>query len=182
MAHCRRAAGLLLLGLFGSPALVPATVFVTTRLDDAPVDGCATNGCTLREAVIAANGGGGPHRVELGVRGRYELTIPGANENAAATGDLDLLVSMEIGPPLGASPDAAAYVVDANGIDRVMDVRAPGGSSIVLRGMTLTGGSAVRRRPCASVSTLSTWGRATSAARAAASCSGRPRRSDTALW
>ncbi len=119
-----------------------AAVFVTTRLDDAPVDGCATNGCTLREAVIAANGGGGPHRVELGVRGRYELTIAGTGEDAAATGDLDLLVSMEVGPPLGIAPDAAAYVVDANGIDRVFHTRAPGGSAIQLRGMTLTGGSA----------------------------------------
>lgn len=122
--------------------LAPASVFVTTRLDDAPVDGCATNGCTLREAVIAANGGGGPHRVELGVRGTYELTIAGANEDAAATGDLDLLVSMEIGPPPGSAPDAAAYVVDANGIDRVFHTRAPGGSTILLRGMTITGGSA----------------------------------------
>ena len=122
--------------------LAPASVFVTTRLDDAPVDGCATNGCTLREAVIAANGGGGPHRVELGVRGRYELTIPGANENAAATGDLDLLVSMEIGPPVGSAPDAAAYVIDANGLDRVFHARAPDGSSILFRGMTITGGSA----------------------------------------
>ncbi len=147
MSILRFASGLFFLGALGFAASAPATVFVTTRLDDAPVDGCATNGCTLREAVIAANGGGGPHRVELGVRGRYELTIPGANENAAATGDLDLLVSMEIGPPLGASPDAAAYVVDANGIDRVMDVRAPGGSSIVLRGMTLTGGSALLASP-----------------------------------
>lgn len=119
-----------------------ATVFVTTRLDDAPVDGCATNGCTLREAVIEANGAGGPHRVEFGVRGRYELTIAGIGEDAAATGDLDLLVSMEVGPPLGIAPDAAAYVVDANGIDRVFHVRAPHGSSILLRGMTLTGGSA----------------------------------------
>lgn len=119
-----------------------ATVFVTTRLDDAPVDGCATNGCTLREAVIAANGAGGPHRVELGVRGRYELTIAGMGEDAAATGDLDLLVSMEVGPPLGIAPDAAAYVVDANGIDRVFHTQAPGGSAILLRGMTITGGSA----------------------------------------
>lgn len=147
MSILRPTSALFVAGILGLAAAAPATVFVTTRLDDAPVDGCATNGCTLREAVIAANGGGGPHRVELGVRGTYELSIAGANEDAAATGDLDLLVSMEIGPPLGASPDAAAYVVDANGIDRVMDVRAPGGSSIVLRGMTLTGGSALLASP-----------------------------------
>jgi CSLREA domain-containing protein len=142
MPILRLASALLVAGVLGFTASAPATVFVTTRLDDAPVDGCATNGCTLREAVIAANGGGGPHRVELGVRGRYELTIPGANENAAATGDLDLLVSMEVGPPPGSAPDAAAYVVDANGLDRVFHARPPSGSSILLRGMTITGGSA----------------------------------------
>jgi CSLREA domain-containing protein len=139
----RRHPGCLFLsGILCCSTSLSASVFVTTRLDDAPVDGCATNGCTLREAVIAANGGGGPHRVELGVRGRYELTIPGANENAAATGDLDLLASMEIGPPPGTTPSAAAYVVDANGIDRVFDARPPAGGSILLRGMTITGGSA----------------------------------------
>ncbi len=142
MPPIRYASCLAVAAVLGTSAFASASVFVTTRLDDAPVDGCATNGCTLREAVIAANGGGGPHRVELGVRGRYELTIPGANENAAATGDLDLLVSMEVGPPLGSAPDAAAYVVDANGLDRVFHVRAPDGSTILLRGMTITGGSA----------------------------------------
>lgn len=142
MPPIRQASRLFVVAALCFATLAPATVFVTTRLDDAPVDGCATNGCTLREAVIAANGAGGPHRVELGVRGRYELTIAGMGEDAAATGDLDLLVSMEVGPPLGIAPDAAAYVVDANGIDRVFHVRAPHGSSILLRGMTLTGGSA----------------------------------------
>ncbi len=49
---------------------------------------------------------------------------------------------MEVGPPLGSAPDAAAYVVDANGLDRVFHARPPSGSSILLRGMTITGGSA----------------------------------------
>lgn len=147
MPPIRYASCLAIAAVFCSSTLVSASVFVTTRLDDAPVDGCATNGCTLREAVIAANGGGGPHRVELGVRGRYELTIPGANEDAAATGDLDLLVSMEIGPPLGSAPDAAAYVVDANDLDRVFHAKAPSGSSIVFRGLTITGGNAALAGP-----------------------------------
>ena len=48
--------------------------------------------------------------------GTYTLTLVGAGEDAAATGDLDVTASADIvGSPAGA-------IIDGNGADRVLDV------------------------------------------------------------
>jgi CSLREA domain-containing protein len=58
------AAPLLVLALVRPmPAL--AGTFAVTRFDDPPPDGCATNGCSLREAVIAANSNPGTRRLVM---------------------------------------------------------------------------------------------------------------------
>jgi|CXWL01.1.fsa_nt_gi CSLREA domain-containing protein len=128
--------------MFGSVG-AGASVFVPTRLDDVTPDGCAVNGCTLREAVIAANANPGPDTIELNAIGTYQLSIAGIGEDAAATGDLDITGPLEIGPPAGVHTDAATFVVNGGGLDRVFHVLAISGEQVVLHGLTITGGSAV---------------------------------------
>jgi len=102
-------------------------------VDAAPGNGaCATGAgaCTLRAAVQEANALGGADRVLLPA-GTFVLTIAGQDEDAAATGDLDVTAPLTIE---GAGPGAT--IVDANGIDRVFDV----GVTTTLRGLTVTGG------------------------------------------
>jgi CSLREA domain-containing protein len=126
-------AGLLAAG--GSAALVFTVNSTVDAVDANPGDGiCASaaDGCTLRAAVMETNALAGADVIELPV-GTYELTIAGAGENAAATGDLDLTDTLEL---LGAG--AQGTVIDAQGLDRVLDVTAEG--SLTVRGVTVTGG------------------------------------------
>jgi CSLREA domain-containing protein len=58
----RPAAALLL--AFAAPVAHGAT-FVVTRTDDPAPAGCLATGCSLREAILAANASGGPDRIEL---------------------------------------------------------------------------------------------------------------------
>lgn len=78
-----------------------ATVFnVTTPADS--IDGaCTPSKCSLRDAVIASNAVSGPNTINLRT-GHYRLTIAGANEQAAASGDLNITKSVTIHGP-GAS-------------------------------------------------------------------------------
>ena len=98
-----------------------------------PGDGtCATaaGACTLRAAVQEANALAGPQAVRL--RGRaFTLTIAGANEDGAATGDLDVTEDLVIEPPTG-----AAATLDGAGLgDRLFDVY-PGGAGDVELALT----------------------------------------------
>ncbi len=121
-----------------------ATITVTTTADAVGSDGA----CSLREAVSAANAdaalpgagecaAGSPSatdRIVLGP-GLYRRTLTGVGEDANATGDLDVTGPLEI---LGAG--AAVTIIDAGGIDRVLDVR-PGGA-LRLADVAITGGAA----------------------------------------
>ena len=75
------------------------SVWVTEDgVDALPGDGsCATAGgqCTLRAAVMEANALGTADRIELGSL-TYTLSIGGANEEGAATGDLDILDDLDL--------------------------------------------------------------------------------------
>lgn len=76
---------------------------------------------SLREAIRCANLIPGPDTLTLPA-GTYTLTIPGQNENAAATGDLDITDSLTL---IGAS--AATTIIQAGptpgaGIDRVLQI------------------------------------------------------------
>ena len=55
-------------------------------------------------------------------RGVHELSIAGADEDEAATGDLDVTDDLTI-----AGANAYLSIVDANGVDRVMDQLAAAG-------------------------------------------------------
>src|SRR4051794_38215111 len=65
---------------------VPATILVTTRADVVnPNDGKVS----LREAITMANATAAPDTIVLQA-GAYAISIPGAGENANATGDFDI--------------------------------------------------------------------------------------------
>jgi len=110
----------------GAPAL---TLSVTTTNDLVAVDGVTS----LREAVQAANLLGGPDTIDLPA-GTYVLSIPGSNEDAAATGDLDvgdvLLVQGAASGPT---------IIQATAGDRLFHVLP--GASLTLSNLNLTGGS-----------------------------------------
>ena len=100
----------LLLGGF-DPA--GASTFTVTRKNDPAPNGCNNNGCSLREAVIAANNRPGPDTIRL-PRGRFELTRPVPDEDASLSGDLDVLKNTTI---TGAGPGRT--IVDGNRNDRI---------------------------------------------------------------
>jgi CSLREA domain-containing protein len=131
----------LLLGL-ASLGARGATITVDSTADSLAVDG----NCTLREAIIAANtdaavdacpAGSGADVVVLPA-GTYTLTLVGALENAAATGDLDVTGDLEL---TGAG--AATTIIDGNGTDRVFDVDpASAGVTVSVSGVTIRNGRA----------------------------------------
>ena len=120
----------------------------TTIPVNSPADSLAIDGnCTLREAIIAANtdtavdacpAGSGADIVVVPA-GTYTLTLVGAGEDAAATGDLDLTASVELlGSPAGA-------IVDGNGADRVLDIDPAhaGGVIVGVTNITVRNGAGV---------------------------------------
>ena len=117
----------ILLAQFGlRPASADAnfTVNSTADSEDAnPSDGlCADiNGdCTLRAAVQEANALEGADTISIPA-GVYTLTIEGADENSAASGDLDITDNLTI---IGAGMEVGETVIDANNLDRAFHVSA----------------------------------------------------------
>jgi CSLREA domain-containing protein len=91
--------------------VLAATFSVTQFTDDSGV--CNAN-CSLREAILAANAAPGPDIISLPA-GTHSLTITGAGEDNAASGDLDITEALTI---TGAGPDAT--VIEASGLaDRI---------------------------------------------------------------
>lgn len=123
----------------------PLVFDVNTEVDSVdaiPGDGdCAdANGaCSLRAAIMEANVLPGRQRIELAA-GTYALSLEGAGENAAASGDLDILDDLDL---IGAG--AMATVIDADGIDRAIDIGPAGEAAPAVRiaAVGITGG---RRR------------------------------------
>ena len=107
--------------LVASMTVVPlasADDFYVNKTADTADGSCDVTDCSLREAVIASNGTPVADTIYLPA-GVYTLSIPGADEDAAATGDLDIKSDVTI---LG---DAyLPSIVDGGGIDRVFDVWA----------------------------------------------------------
>src|SRR6185503_19929689 len=120
---------------FRSVKLLPmfTTTFDVDRTDDnAAATACtiAPNDCSLRGAIIAANANAGadPIVINLQAATTYNLTLSNASqENAAATGDLDITTSLHSVTVAGGGP---LTVVDASGLssgnarDRVFHVTA----------------------------------------------------------
>jgi hypothetical protein len=97
-------------------------------VDQTPGDGiCATVAatCTLRAAIQEANALPGPDNIDVDaeIPGNVTLTIAGAGEDAAATGDLDITEDVVIDGDR--EPNEAYGVtlgIDGNGLDRIFHV------------------------------------------------------------
>ncbi len=118
-----------------SPALA-ATYDVTTT-DDGN-DGVCNDHCTLREAIVAANGNRDRDVVNL-PPGTYRLSIPGRGENHGATGDLDILERIDL-----RGSGEATTIIDGGGLDRVLHIHRmawwPGDEATRITDVTITGG------------------------------------------
>jgi len=113
---------------------VPATLNVTTTLDVVnPADGKRS----LREAITAANTTAGADVIVLPV-GIYKLALVGASEDANATGDFDITGSVTI---RGAG--SGLTIIDAQQLDRVLDIRgsAPGSIAVTVENLQIRNGS-----------------------------------------
>jgi len=135
--------GVLLLTLLPSPVRAEETLILTVNAladgtDAKPGDGiCETapgnHLCTLRAAVMETNARPGPDAITLPA-GLYTLTIPGPQEDGAATGDLDLFDSLII---QGAG--AATTIIDGGGSDRIFDITA-NQVTVQIEGVTIRNG------------------------------------------
>ena len=131
-----------------SALAVRAADAATLQVAASAPDVLASDGtCSLREAIINANhdaatwpdcpAGSGADTIVLPA-GTYVLAIPGTDEDAAATGDLDVLDDLTL---VGAGP--ALTTIDAAGLDRVFQVLGygiPGDEDVSIDGLTITGG------------------------------------------
>jgi trimeric autotransporter adhesin len=102
--------------LLGTSAAQARVYTVNTRTDPKP-NGCTSDDCTLREAVIAANAQKGADKIVLPSRKRYELTLESTGEDKAANGDLDIRGSLTI-----VHPGRGTATIDANKTDRIFDI------------------------------------------------------------
>ncbi|CAG0968413.1 hypothetical protein ANRL3_01334 [Anaerolineae bacterium] len=109
----------------------------TDAVDAAPGNGvCATVGsvCTLRAAIQEANALAGDDTIIVPA-GTYTLTIAGAGEDAATTGDLDITSNLIIN-----GGGAGITIINANWVDRVLHVT--GVFAVNISGVTITHGNA----------------------------------------
>lgn len=121
-----------------------ATLIVNSTadaVDFAPGNGvCETaagnNICTLRAAVQESNALPGLDTIIVPT-GTYTLTIPGSNEDAAATGDLDLTEELVI---TGAGSEFT--IINGGGLDRIFHLDAGSEQTIKLSGLTIQNGAA----------------------------------------
>jgi CSLREA domain-containing protein len=125
--------------LAGSPVLAATFSVDSTAdaVDAVPGNGlCATaiGACTLRAAIQEANALDGIDVITVPA-GTYVLSLQGTDEDASATGDLDITSAIVIN---GAG--ALATIVDANSQDRVVELHAK--SSLTISDATIQGGVA----------------------------------------
>ena len=133
-------------------ALMPlfTTTFDVDRTDDtAAATACtaAPNDCSLRGAIIAANAdlSADPVVINLQAGTTYNLTIPNATqENAAATGDLDITTTLHSVTIAGGGPST---VIDAAGLtsgnlhDRAFQIIGSG-ITVIFQDLTIRNGQA----------------------------------------
>jgi len=134
---------LLIIALF-SVANVPIARAATYVVDDtsdladaSPADGvCQTSAgtCTLRAAIQQANANAGADTITLPA-GIFAITLAPASGDDAASGDLDILGALTI---VGAGQGAT--IIDANGLDRVIEIYDSAGN-VTLRDLTIRNGA-----------------------------------------
>jgi CSLREA domain-containing protein len=97
-----------------------AAAYSVTRFDDPAPGACNAGDCSLREAIIAANASTGVADTINLPPGVYTLTRAGANEDAAATGDLD--IAFNSGGVYVYGSSLGQVIIDGGGLDRVFDI------------------------------------------------------------
>ena len=130
---------LALLGFgFGMAPGAHAANFTVTKTTDTNDGRCAAD-CSLREAIRAANASFGVADVITVPAGTYTLTISGNAEDAAATGDLDIIDTVTINGAGSATTIIQAGTNNTNGIDKVFSVNQLGGTdaSATFNGVTI---------------------------------------------
>ena len=121
-----------------APLAAAAADITVSRLDDPLPDGCGVDDCSLREAVLFANGAPGPDRILLPASASpYLLTRVGASEDTGLTGDLDVIGALEI-----AGQGASAVVITQAAVDRILHLQGIGAPT-TLRNVHLQGGRGV---------------------------------------
>ncbi len=140
LAHVRRALQLAALLLLARARPAPAATFDVDRTDDvASATACtgAADDCSLRGAIIAANGNMGADIIDLPA-GTYTLTLAGPAEDMAATGDLDVRDDLVLH---GAG--AATTIIDGGTLDRVFHVDPAGTTTVTatIDGVTVQHGA-----------------------------------------
>ena len=121
---------------FGQNFTVNSTI---DAVDAVPGDGLCDDGsgnCTLRAAIQESNSLGGAHIITLPT-GTVPLSIVGANEDACATGDLDITADITIN---GISP--ITTIVSADSLDRVFHITPTG--LLTITNLTITKGYLIR--------------------------------------
>ena len=139
----RSASLILLLGVFLA-ARAPAATFTVDRVDDtASATGCMDampNDCSLRGAIIAANGAPGPDTIVLPA-GTYSLDVKGVAEDLAATGDLDVTDDLTLQGAGSATTiiDGAQLGDASHTSDRILQVDSMGSGAlqVTIAGVTL---------------------------------------------
>lgn len=96
--------------------------------------------CTLRAAIMEANALPGADTIIVPFGAHIVLTRTGRNEDADATGDLDITGPLFLSTPAVVGPDWRA-TIDANGIDRVFDIQKDAGD-VTLQSMVIKNGAA----------------------------------------
>ena len=87
--------------------------------------------CSLRAAIMEANADKGPDLIRFSVDGRFALTLAGAGENAAKTGDLDVTDDLTI---VGRGATKTVIVNPSGSTDRILelyDAKHPGVTAAV---------------------------------------------------
>ncbi|MBK7976658.1 MAG: putative metal-binding motif-containing protein [Deltaproteobacteria bacterium] len=124
-----------------------ATILVDSTLDD--LDQGPNGNCTLREAVLSANddvavdgctAGAGADAIVL-PRGSFTLTIPGRDEDAGQTGDLDVIGALTIRGAGSSTTFLEAGSDAVSAVDRVLHVQPT--AVVTLEDLTVRHGHAL---------------------------------------
>lgn len=112
------------------------TELVVTKTADTNDGGCTLEDCSLREAVLAANGRPGPDSIYLPA-GLYLLTLSG-DDNLGEVGDLDVVGSVTLHGDGWGPGGEMQTVIDGNGDDRIFEIEA--GVTVEMRGLRVQNG------------------------------------------
>jgi predicted outer membrane repeat protein len=110
-----------------------ADSFKVNETGDPSPRACKPSGCSLREAVIAANVNPGRDMIVLRGRGPFRLAIPSSGKDTAKRGDLDLIDRLKI-----IHRGRGHAMINAQGVDRVFDIGASG--RVTMIELDITGG------------------------------------------